>query len=132
MHTPTVFLVDDEPSVLRGLSRLLRAAEYWVRPFLSPDEFLAAHDPAVPGCVVLDLVMPGLNGLALQNALAACRRPTIFVSGHGDISSSVNAMKAGAVDFLTKPVSEGDLLAAVRRAIEKDRQIREAWAELQA
>ena len=80
---------------------------------------------------MLDLVMPGSNGLALQNALAACRRPIIFVSGHGDIPSSVQAMKAGAVDFLTKPVGEEDLLAAVRRAIEKDRQIREAWTELQ-
>ena len=128
---PTVFLVDDEPSVLRALSRLLRSAEYRVRAFLSSREFLSEHDPATPGCVVLDLVMPGSNGLALQNVLAACRRPIIFVSGHGDIPSSVQAMKAGAVDFLTKPVGEDNLLAAVRRAIEKDRQIREAWTELQ-
>jgi FixJ family two-component response regulator len=131
---PTVFLVDDEPSVLRSLSRLLRAAGHQVRAFPSSQEFLADHDLAVPGCVVLDLAMPDLNGLELQNALAASgsQRPIVFISGHGDISSSVQAMKAGAVDFLTKPVDEDELLTAVRRAIEKDRQIREAWAELQA
>lgn len=131
---PTVFLVDDEPSVLRALCRLLRVAGHQVRAFPSSQEFLATHDLAAPGCVVLDLAMPDLNGLELQEALAASgsQRPIVFISGHGDISSSVQAMKAGAVDFLTKPVDEDDLLTAVRRAIEKDRQMREAWAELQA
>ena len=88
----------------------------------------------MPGCVVLDLAMPGLNGLELQTALAAsgCQRPIIFVSGHGDVPSSVRAMKAGAVDFLTKPVSEENLLAAIRRAIDRDRLMRQARAELQA
>jgi len=130
----TVFLVDDEPSVLRALSRLLRAAGYEVRAFASSREFLADHDPAVPGCVVLDLVMPGLNGLEIHNALMTSgpERPTIFVSAHADIPSTVRAIKAGAIDFLTKPVSEEELLRAVRRAMEKDRQIREAWDELQA
>jgi FixJ family two-component response regulator len=127
-----VFVVDDDPSVLRALTRLLHAAGYRVSAFRSPQEFLAAHDPAVPGCAVLDLAMPGLNGLDLQQALAAsgCHRPVIFVTGRGDVPSSVQAMKAGAVDFLTKPVSEEDLLAAVRRALDRDRVMREARAEL--
>ncbi len=133
-ETPTVFLVDDDPSILRALARLLRAGGHAVSAFRSPREFLAQHDPAVPGCIVLDLAMPGLNGLELQTALAAsgCQRPIIFVSGHGDVPSSVRAMKAGAVDFLTKPVSEENLLAAIRRAIDRDRLMRHARAELQA
>ena len=133
-ETPTVFVVDDDPSILRALTRLLRAGGHAVSAFRSPREFLAQHDPAVPGCVVLDLAMPGLNGLELQTALAAsdCERPIIFVSGHGDVPSSVRAMKAGAVDFLTKPVSEEVLLAAIRRAIDRDRLMRRARAELQA
>jgi len=130
----TVFLVDDDPSVLRALSRLLRAAGYEARTFPSSRDFLADHDAAVPGCVVLDLAMPGLNGLDLQNALAdsGSARPIVFVSGRGDVHSSVRAMKAGAVDFLTKPVSEEDLLVAIRRAIEKDRQLRATRAELES
>lgn len=130
----TVFLVDDDPSVLRALSRLLQAAGHQVSTFRSSEAFLAAHDPATPGCVVLDLAMPGLNGLELQKALAesGCRRPIVFVTGRGDVPSSVRAMKAGAVDFLTKPVSEEDLLAAIQRAIEQDRLMRQARAELQA
>jgi FixJ family two-component response regulator len=133
-ETPTVFVVDDDPSILRALTRLLRAGGHAVSAFRSPRDFLAQHDPAVPGCVVLDLAMPGLNGLELQTALAAsgCQRPIIFVSGHGDVPSSVRAMKAGAVDFLTKPVSEENLLAAIRRAIERDHLMRQARAELQA
>jgi FixJ family two-component response regulator len=133
-ETPTVFLVDDDPSILRALTRLLRAGGHAVSAFRSPRDFLAQHDPAVPGCVVLDLAMPGLNGLELQTALAAsgCQRPIIFVSGHGDVPSSVRAMKAGAVDFLTKPVSEENLLAAIRRAIDRDRLMRQARAELAA
>jgi FixJ family two-component response regulator len=133
-ETPTVFLVDDDPSILRALTRLLRAAGHQVSAFRSPRDFLAQHDPAVPGCVVLDLAMPGLNGLELQTALAAsgCQRPIIFVSGHGDVPSSVRAMKAGAIDFLTKPVSEENLLAAIERAIDRDRLMRQSRAELQA
>ncbi len=133
-ETPTVFLVDDDPSILRALTRLLRAGGHEVSAFRSPRDFLAQHDPAVPGCVVLDLAMPGLNGLELQTALAAsgCQRPLIFVSGHGDVPSSVRAMKAGAIDFLTKPVSEEILLAAIERAIGRDRLMRQSRAELQA
>jgi FixJ family two-component response regulator len=133
-ETATVFLVDDDPSILRALTRLLRASGHPVSAFRSPRDFLAHHDAAVPGCVVLDLAMPGLNGLELQGALAAagCQRPIVFLSGHGDVPSSVRAMKAGAVDFLTKPVSEENLLAAIQRAIERDCLMRRARAELQA
>lgn len=129
-----MFLVDDDPSVLRALTRLLHAAGHQVSAFRSAQAFLAAHDPTAPGCVVLDLAMPGLNGLELQHALAAsgCRRPVIFVTGRGDVPSSVQAMKAGAVDFLTKPVSEEYLLAAILRALERDRLMRQARAELEA
>jgi FixJ family two-component response regulator len=133
-QTATVFLVDDDPSILRALTRLLRAGGHQVSAFRSPGDFLAQHDASVPGCVVLDLAMPGLSGLELQTALAAagCHRPIVFISGHGDIPSSVRAMKAGAVDFLTKPVSEENLLAAIERAMERDRLVRDARAELQA
>jgi FixJ family two-component response regulator len=132
--TATVFLIDDDPSILRALTRLLRANGHQVGAFRSPRDFLAQHDAMVPGCVVLDLAMPGLNGLELQTALAAagCQRPIVFISGHGDVPSSVRAMKAGAVDFLTKPVSEENLLAAIQRAMEHDRLMRQTRAELQA
>lgn len=133
-ETATVFLVDDDLSILRALTRLLRVGGHQVSAFRSPRDFLAQHDAAVPGCVVLDLAMPGLNGLELQAALAAAgsQRPIVFISGHGDVPSSVRAMKAGAVDFLTKPVSQENLLAAIQRAIECDRVMRQARAELQA
>jgi FixJ family two-component response regulator len=128
----TVFLVDDDPGVLRALTRLLYAAGHRVEAFHSPQEFLAAHNPAAPGCAVLDLAMPGLSGLELQQALAAsgCYRPVIFVTGRGDVPSSVQAMKAGAVDFLVKPVGDEDLLAVVERALDRDRLMRQARAEL--
>jgi FixJ family two-component response regulator len=133
-ETATVFLVDDDLSILRALTRLLRVGGHQVSAFRSPRDFLAQHDAAVPGCVVLDLAMPGLNGLELQAALAAAgsHRPIVFISGHGDVPSSVRAMKAGAVDFLTKPVSQENLLAAIQRAIECDRVMRQTRAELQA
>ena len=128
---PTVFLVDDDPSVLKALSRLLRAKGYDVRGYASPQEFLAHHDARVCGCAVLDVAMPGLDGLALQQALTASgsQRPVIFITG-GDISTSVRAMKAGAVDFLTKPVSDSDLLAAIARANEQDAKSRKISTEL--
>src|SRR5258707_14662831 len=100
----TVYLVDDVPGVLKALSRLLRARDYDVKPYSSPQLFLEEHDVAVPGCVVLDVSMPGLNGLELQRALTASvgsHRPLVFPSGQGDIPPSVRAMKAGADDFLT-------------------------------
>jgi FixJ family two-component response regulator len=101
--------------------------------FGSPQEFLERHDPRAPGCLVLDLAMPGLNGLELQAALTVkgSAIPIIFLTGHGNIPASVQAMKRGALDFLTKPVNDDDLLKAVQAAIEKDRLARIARAELE-
>jgi FixJ family two-component response regulator len=114
----TVLLVDDDPGVLKALSRLLRARGYEVQAFTSPQAFLAGHDASIPGCAVFDVSMPGLDGLQLQQALSAggSQRPVIFLTGKGDIPTSVRAMKAGAIDFLTKPVNDDDLLAAIARA----------------
>jgi FixJ family two-component response regulator len=130
----TVFLVDDDAGVLKALSRLLRARGYDVRANMSPQEFLADHDAEVPGCAVLDVSMPGLDGLELQQALTAggTHRPVIFITGKGDIPTSVRAMKAGAVDFLTKPVNDTDLLEAIARAKEQDAESRQVRAELSA
>jgi FixJ family two-component response regulator len=129
---PTVFVVDDDPAVLKSLSRLLRSARLDVTTFSSPREFLERHDPRAPGCLVLDVAMPGLNGLELQEALTAMgsELPIIFLTGHGDIPMSVQAMKRGALDFLTKPVNDEDLLKAVHVAIEKDRLQRQTRAEV--
>ena len=129
---PTVFVVDDEPSVRKALSRLLRSAKLNVAAFASPKEFLERHDPHAPGCLVLDVAMPGLSGLELQQVLAAAGPavPIIFLTGRADIPMSVQAMKGGAVDFLTKPLDDKSLLAAVHGAIEKDRVNRQARAEL--
>lgn len=116
------------------MTRLLRACGLDVSAFQSPQEFLRQHDPATPGCIVLDVAMPGLNGLELQQALAASgyERPIVFITGHGDIPTSVRAMKAGAVDFLTKPFSDDDLLTAIWNALEKDRIARQEQTELQS
>jgi len=129
---PTVYLVDDDSAVLRGLGRLLAAAGMKVAAFDSPREFLERFDPSAPGCLVLDLAMPGLTGLELQKALAAKGRelPIVFLTGRGDIATSVRAMKLGAVDFLTKPVDDEDLLSAIRSALEKNRTSRTAREEL--
>ena len=128
----TVFLVDDDAGVLKALSRLLRAKGYNVQSYTSPQEFLARHDATMAGCAVLDVSMPGLDGLELQQALAVegSPRPVIFITGKGDIPTSVRAMKAGALDFLTKPVSEEDLLAAVARAEEQDAKSRQDRADV--
>ena len=131
--SPTVFIVDDDAAVLKSLTRLLRSARLNVMAFGSPQEFLERHDPRAPGCLVLDLAMPGLNGLELQAALTVkgSAIPIIFLTGHGNIPASVQAMKRGALDFLTKPVNDDDLLKAVQAAIEKDRLARIARAELE-
>jgi FixJ family two-component response regulator len=128
----TVFLVDDDPGVLKALARLLQTRGYAVQSFTSPQAFLGNHDASVPGCAVLDVSMPDLDGLALQQALAAegSQRPVIFLTGKGDIPTSVRAMRAGAVDFLTKPVNDTDLLAAIARAEKDDSEIRAAAADL--
>ena len=111
----TVFLVDDDPSVLRGLRRLLTAAGFEVVAFESPREFLEHHDALAPGCLVLDLAMPGVNGMQLQQQLAASGStlPIVFLTGHGDVPTSVQAMKRGAADFLTKPVDSEKLRAVL-------------------
>jgi FixJ family two-component response regulator len=129
---PTVFIVDDDPAVIKGLSRLLRASQFTVVTFGSPQEFLERHDPHTPGCLVLDVAMPGLNGLELQEALRVkgSAIPIIFLTGHGDIPMSVQAIKGGALDFLTKPVHDEDLLKAVEAALAKDRIERQSRAEL--
>jgi FixJ family two-component response regulator len=128
----TVFIVDDDAAVLKALSRLLRATGYDIQSYTSPREFLTGHDATVPGCAVLDVSMPDLDGLELQQVLTAggAPRPIIFVTGKGDIPTSVRAMKAGAIDFLIKPVSDADLLGAIARAKEQDTTSRQMQAEL--
>jgi FixJ family two-component response regulator len=129
---PIVFVVDDYAPVRRSISRLLRAAGFVVAAFGSAEEFLAQYDPRTLGCLVLDVAMPALNGLELQRILAKAGSllPIIFLTGEGDIPKSVQAMKHGASDFLTKPVNDEDLLAAVRAAIEKDPARRREQAQL--
>jgi FixJ family two-component response regulator len=116
---PIIYLVDDDPSFLRALSRRLLAADYQVETFGSAEEFLTRRRSDAAGCAVLDLQMPGSGGLELQEALAQAEEPlpVVFLTAHGDISSSVHAMKRGAVDFLTKPVRGDELLDAVQRAL---------------
>jgi FixJ family two-component response regulator len=129
-----IYLVDDDAGVLKALTRMLGTKGYEVLAFSSPAEFLARHDPSVPGCAVFDVSMPGLDGIELQAALCAggVERPVIFITGVGDIPMSVQAMKAGAVDFLTKPVKSGELLAAIAVAAERDSQALERRNELAA
>jgi FixJ family two-component response regulator len=123
---PRVFVVDDDHSILSAMSRLLGLAGYDVETFESPGEFLAHHDPQVPGCALLDIGLGETDGLALQNALVEREpaRPIIFLTGCDDVMTGVRAMKAGAVDYLTKPVHETELLAAIEKAIETDRKSR--------
>src|SRR5499426_1055797 len=123
----TTYLVDDDPAVLRSITRLLKAGGYRTKSFSSPQEFLSAHDPSIPGCAIIDLVMSELDGLHLQQALleTGSERPIIFLSGKGDISTSVRAMRAGAVDFLTKPVKREALFSAVMRAANVDAMSRQ-------
>ncbi len=126
---PLVHIVDDDPSVLRAVSRLLRAAGFEVGLFKSAEEFLKyrVHSPGTPGCVVLDLRMPGLQGLDLQEIINRQNEPLpiIFLTGHGDVPSSVHALKHRAVDFLQKPVPDDLLISAVRRALADDAEARE-------
>jgi FixJ family two-component response regulator len=128
----TVFLVDDDADVLKALRRLVRASGYDSREFASAEDFLREHDASLPGCAVFDVAMPDLDGLALQQALAASgvERPIIFLTGRGDIQTTVRAMKAGAVDFLTKPVNADAFLAAIDHAREQEIRGREARAEV--
>lgn len=127
LTAPTVQIVDDDPSFLTATSRMLRASGFTVKTFSSASEFLAQLDIDAPGCVVADLQMPGMNGLDLQSALARSRNPVpiLFLTGHGDIPSSVVAMRRGAEDFLEKRAPKEKLLDAVRRALARDAQERE-------
>ena len=122
MSAAIVHIVDDDESFLRSLARLLRVSGYKVRAFKSVDEFLAREDREAPGCVVTDLNMPRRNGFDLQAALASSDNPlpAVFITGQGDIPSSVRAMRAGAEDFLTKRSPKAQLLSAVDRALERD------------
>jgi len=128
---PTVFLVDDDETVRAALRRGLVAEGFRVRLFESADAFLTEHDPALPGCLIADVSMPGMSGLELQSLLSArgCARPIIFITGKGSIPMSVQAMRAGAVTFLPKPVRLGELAAAVREGFERDRRWRDEQAE---
>ena len=129
---PTAFVVDDDAAIRKAVSRLLRSAGIAVAAFVSASEFLAQYDPATPGCLVLDIAMPGFDGLQLQTTLGEkdCILPIIFLTGHGDVSKSVQAMKHGAFDFLTKPVKDKDLLPAVRAAFETDAFVRREKAKI--
>jgi FixJ family two-component response regulator len=124
----TVFLVDDDASVLKGLGRLLASAGLNVAAFDSSRRFLDRLDPTAAGCLILDIAMPEFDGIELQQALVArgCDLPIIFLTGHGDVSTSVRAMKRGAADFLTKPVDESELLAAIRQAFDRNAEVRRA------
>jgi FixJ family two-component response regulator len=123
---PIIFVVDDDASFRTAISRLLHAAGYSFRTFASATEFLQAPPTGQPGCIIVDLHMPGPSGLDLQTALAKTESPLplIFLTGHGDISASVQAIKQGAEDFLTKPVTREKLLEAVQRALAREAQER--------
>src|SRR5499427_6768460 len=129
---PVVFVVDDYAPGRRSITRLLHAAGFVVAAFASAQDFLAQYDPAASGCLVLDLAMPAISGLELQSILADKRSllPIIFLTAHGDIPKSVQAMKRGASDFLTRPVNDEELLAAIHVAIEKNLASRREQAEL--
>ena len=127
-----IAIVDDDPSVRRGLERLIRSAGWKAEAFASAQEFLARPRSEAPSCLVLDLQLPGLSGLDLQKRMAEAglETPIVFLTGHGNIPASVQAMKAGAVEFLTKPVEEQDLLKAIQEAVERDRCTRQKHADL--
>jgi len=129
---PIVFIVDDDDSVRKALSRLINSVGLNVETFASADDFLKRESHNGPACLVLDIRMPGLSGLDLQDELVAAGRtlPIIFVSGHGNIPLSVRAMKAGAVDFIEKPFEDQSLLDAINHSLKKDRQAKLEQAEL--
>ena len=126
-----VFVVDDDSLVREAIKSLIRSVGLQVETFESAQEFLRSKRPDAPGCVVLDVRLPGLSGLDLQRELAAhgINLPVIFITGHGDIPMSVRAMKAGALEFLTKPFRDQDLLDAIQQALERDRSARQHGKE---
>jgi len=125
-----VFVIDDDESIREALKSLIRSVGLSVETFASAQDFLQSTRPDVPSCLILDVRMPGLSGLDLQRDLAETniQIPIIFITGHGDIPMSVRAMKAGAVEFLTKPFRDQDLLDAIQQALERDRQVRSQQA----
>ena len=127
---PVVFVIDDDAPVRDALSGLFRSVAISAQLFGSTQEFLQAKRPDAPGCIVLDIKMPGLSGLDFQRHMAksGIHLPIIFITGHGDVPMSVQAMKAGAIEFLTKPFSDQDLLAAISVGIERDRNRRQNGA----
>jgi len=129
---PIVFVVDDEPAICLSLKRLVKSVGLEAQTFTSAQEFLRAKRPDGPGCLVLDVRLPGLSGLDLQQELldAKVDLPIIFITGHGDIPMSVRAIKAGAVEFLTKPFRDQDLVDAIQHGIEKHRAARQESVKL--
>ena len=127
-----VYIVDDDPSMCEALGRLLNTVGLRAQVFQTPQEFLRSKRPDAPSCLVLDVRLPGLSGLDLQHELAKADRPIpiVFISAHGDIPMTVQALKAGAVDFLTKPFRDQQLLDAVQQGIERDRAARHQRAGL--
>jgi FixJ family two-component response regulator len=123
---PTVFVVEDDPSMRGAVEDLVRSVRLQVRAFASPQEFLESNQRDAPGCLVLDVRLPGMSGLTFQQELVkeGVTLPVIFITGHGDIPMSVRAMKAGAIEFLTKPFHHQELLDAIHAAIERDRAMR--------
>jgi FixJ family two-component response regulator len=131
--TSRVFVVDDDISVRESLELLIRSAGWQAETFGSADEFLSRPHPAAPCCLILDVNLPGLNGLELQTRLAGrTDMPIIFITGHGDVPMTVQAMKAGAVEFLTKPFKADVLLSAIGHALERSRTAADAETEMQA
>jgi FixJ family two-component response regulator len=129
---PIVFVVDDDVSVRESLELLIRCEGWQAEIFASADEFLSRPRTLVPSCLILDLSLPGLSGLDLQKRIASERTdmPIIFITGHGDVPSTVQAMKAGAVEFLTKPFTNDALLSAIQQALERSRAALDQDAEL--
>jgi FixJ family two-component response regulator len=128
-----VFVVDDDASMRESLKNLIRSVGLRAELFASAQEFLRSKRPDVPGCLVLDVRLPGLSGLDLQRrtSQAGLEIPIIFITGHGDIPMTVRAMKAGAVEFLTKPFRDQDLLDAIQQALERDRKARDQRADIE-
>jgi RNA polymerase sigma factor (sigma-70 family) len=131
MSEPTVFIIDDDPSARRGLTRLVRAAGHTAESFASAADFLASDQRSGPGCILLDVQMPEMTGPELQEELikADYSLPIVFLSAHGDVPIAAGAMKKGAVDFFTKPVDGPDLLAAIEESLARDAENREQRAE---
>jgi two-component system, LuxR family, response regulator FixJ len=133
MTQPAVFIVDDDHAVRDALRMLIKSVGLPVQVFASGDEFLAAWRPELRGCVVADIRMPGMSGLEMQEALQArgCRLPVIFITGHGDVPMAVEAMKAGALDFVQKPFRDQDLLDRINEGLQQEKNLRQVELEIE-